>query len=137
LANQAAAVYRDSNPVSHHDELFRLQILAGRPAEAGVTLSLFRAAQRIRGDKTPRARAVNAQYEIYLRAKQLQSDSALSFADAFPRAFRERFARLDNRSSALVARTLSVTPPPAPETPWGPAGKNPRDTAVALADAVR
>ena len=137
LATRAATIYRDSNPVSHHDGLFRLQILAGRPVEAGVTLSLFRAAQKIRGAKTPEAGAVNAQYEIYLRAKQLQSDSAFSFADAFARAFRDRFARLDNRTAALAARALSATPPQAPETPWGPAGKNPRDTTVALADAVR
>jgi putative CocE/NonD family hydrolase len=137
LAAQTAAVYRDSNPVTRPDQLFRLQFLAGHSADARVTLAQLRTAQAARGDTTPSARALDAQYEIYLRGKQLQSDSALSFPEAFARAFRERFARLDDRTAALVARTLSVPAPPAPETPWGPAGKNPRDTTVVLADAVR
>jgi putative CocE/NonD family hydrolase len=137
LAGEAAAVYRDSNPITQLDGLFRLQLLAGRPADASATLAELHTAQATRGDTTPAARSLDAQYEIYAQAKQLQSDSALSFPDAFGRAFRERFARLDDRTAALVARTLSVTPPPAPETPWGPVGKGARDTTVALADAVR
>jgi putative CocE/NonD family hydrolase len=129
LATQAAAVYRDSNPLTQLDARFRLQLLAGHPDEARTTLAQFRKAQATRPDTTPADRALDAQYEIYLRAKQLQSDSSLSFADAFARAFREQFSRIDDRTAALVARTLSVPAPPAPEIP--------RDTTVALADAVR
>ena len=135
LASQAAAVYQDSNRSDQLDRLFRLQFLAGRPNDARATLAQLRSAQAS-GDTTPTTRALNAQYEIYLEAKQLQSDSGLGFPDAFGRAFRKRFARLDDRTAGLVARALSAIPPPAPETPWGPAGKSPRDTAVALADAV-
>ena len=136
LAAQAAAVYRDSSPVTQLDQVFRLQLLAGRPAEAGATLTRFRTAQTARGDTTPQRRAINTQYEIYLGARQLQSDSGIPLADAFASLFRQRFARLDDRTAALVARTLIATPPPAPETPWGSAGRSPRDTTVALADAV-
>jgi putative CocE/NonD family hydrolase len=136
LATQAAAVYRDKNPLTQLDQLFRLQLLAGRPAEARETLAQLRTAQAARGDTTPSARALDAQYEIYLRAKQLQSDSGIGFPEAFARAFRERFARLDDRPAALVIRTLGAPPPPAPETPWGPAGKSTRDTTVALTDAL-
>jgi hypothetical protein len=136
LASDAAAVYRDSNRIVQLDELFRLQFLAGRPNDARVTLAQLRSAQVALGDTTPKARALNAQYEIYFEAKQLQSDSSMTFADAFARAFRHRFARLDDRTAALVARTLSVTPPPPPDTPWGSAGNSASDTTVALADAV-
>ena len=136
LASQAAAVYRDSNPVAQLDRLFRLQLLAGHPAEARATLAQLRTAQAARGDTTAQARALDAQYEIYLGAKQLQSDSAMTFADAFARAFHQRFARLDDRTAALAARTLSVTPMPAPDTPWGPARDSARDTTVALGDGV-
>jgi len=134
LAGEAAAVYRDSNPVTRLDRMFRLQLLAGSPAEARATLVQLRTAQAARGDTTPAARAFDAQYEIYLRAKQLQS--AMGFPEAFARAFRERFARLDDRTAALVARTFGVTPMPAPDTPWGPARKSAGDTTVALGDAV-
>ena len=136
LATEAAAVYRDSNQLTQLDNLFRLQLLAGHLAEARATLSEFRRAQASRGDTTPAGRTLNSRFEIYLRAKQLQSDSAVPFADAFARAFRERFARLDDRTAALVIRTLGAPPPPAPETPSGPAEKGSRDTTVALADAV-
>jgi putative CocE/NonD family hydrolase len=136
MAAQAAVVYRGSKPVVQLDQMFRLELLAGRPAEARATLAQFRSAQTARGDTTPQARALNGQYEIYLRAKELQSDSALTFADGFARAFRQRFARLDDRTAALVTRTLSASPPPAPEAPWSPAKNSPRDTTVALADAI-
>jgi hypothetical protein len=128
LAIQAAARYRDSNPLTQLDQRFRLELLAGHPEEARRTLIRFREAQAVRGDTTPVTRALDAQYEIYLAARQLQSDSAIVFADAFARAFRERFAGLDDRTAAQVARALSVPPPPAPE--------DPRDTTLALADAV-
>ena len=137
LATEAEAAYRDSNPLTQLDGKFRLQLLAGHADDARATLGQFRKAQATRRDTTAADRALDAQYEIYLRARQLQSDSALSFADAFARAFREQFARMDDRTAALVARTLSIPAPRADETPWGPAGKSPRDTSVALTDAVR
>jgi putative CocE/NonD family hydrolase len=136
MATQAAAAYRDSNALTQLDGQFRLQLLAGRAAEARTTLTQLRKAQATRRDTTPADHALDAQYEIYLRAKQLQADSTLSFADAFARAFRERFAKLDDRGAALVARTLSIPAPSAPETPWGPAGKGARDTTIALTEAV-
>src|SRR5690349_12233583 len=136
LASQAVSGYRDSNRLTQMDEEFRLQLLAGHPDQARATLAQLRKVQAARRDTAPADRALDAQYEIYLRAKQLQSESTLSFADAFARSFREHFARLDDRAAALVARTLSVPAPRAPETPWGPAGKSPRDTTVALGDAV-
>ena len=136
LASEAAAVYRDSNQLTQLDNMFRLQLLAGHLAEARATLAQLRTAQASRGDTTPAGRALNSRFEIYLRARQLESDSAVRFDDAFARAFRERFARMDDRTAALVIRTLGAPPPPAPETPWGPAGKGARDTTVALADAV-
>jgi len=105
LAGEAAAAYRDTNRVVLLDNLFRLRLLSGRLAEADSTLADWRRAWNARGDSTARGRAVNVQYEIYLRAKRLQTDSGAAFPDAFARAFRERFARLDDRTAALVART--------------------------------
>lgn len=113
LAAQTAEVYRDSNQAVLLDNLFRLHLLSRRYADAAAALADWRRAWATRGDTTARARAVNGQYEIYLRAKRLQGDRAGAFPAAFARAFRERFARLDDRAAALVARTLSVPPLPA------------------------
>jgi uncharacterized protein len=136
LSAEAAAVFQNSNPLTQLDGRFRLQLLAGRSDEARATLAQLRTTQAARGDTTPGHRALDAQYEIYLAAKQLQADSSTSFPDAFAHAFRARLARMDDRTAALVARTLSVPTPAAPETPWGPARNGARDTTIALADAV-
>ena len=129
LANQAAQVYQDGNRAVMQDNLFRLYLLAHRYADAAVAMANWRRAWAMYADTTARGRAVNAQYDIYLRAKRFQGDSAGAFPDAFARAFRERFARLDDRTAALVARTLLVPPPVAPSTPSA-------DTTLAVADAV-
>ena len=128
LAGEAAAAYRDTNRVVLLDNLFRLRLLSGRLAEADSTLADWRRAWAARGDTTARAHAINVQYEIYLRAKRLQADSGAAFPDAFARAFRERFARLDDRTAALVARTFNP-PPPGPDAPA-------RDTTMSVPDAV-
>jgi hypothetical protein len=129
LAADAAGAYRDSNQVVRLDNLFRLHLLSGRLAAADSTLAEWRRAWAVRGDTTARGRAVNQQYEIYLRARRLQADSGAAFPDAFARAFRERFARLDDRTAALVARTFSVPPLPGPAGPGS-------DTTMAVPDAV-
>jgi putative CocE/NonD family hydrolase len=128
LAAEAAAAYRDTNRIVLLDNLFRLRLLSGRLAEADSTLALWRGAWAARGDTTARARAVNVQYEIYLRAKRLQTDSGAAFSDALARAFRERFAKLDDRTAALVARTFNP-PPPGPAAPAA-------DTTMSVTDAV-
>src|SRR4051794_14515069 len=50
LATEAAAGYRDSNPLTQLDRQFRLQLLARHPAEARATLARFRQAQAARRD---------------------------------------------------------------------------------------
>jgi hypothetical protein len=129
LAGEAAAAYHDTNRIVLLDNLFRLRLLSGRLAEADSTLADWRRAWAARGDTAARARAVNLQYEIYLRAKRLQADSGAAFPDAFARAFRERFARLDDRTAALVARTFNVPPLPGPGAPA-------TDTTMSVPQAV-
>ncbi|HET7240511.1 MAG TPA: CocE/NonD family hydrolase, partial [Gemmatimonadales bacterium] len=135
LAEQAVAAYRDSNRVTMLDNRFRLQILAGHYADAAATMAEWRRAW-MKGDTSSRGRAVNAQYEIYLEAKRLQDADRGSFAEAFGRAFRERLARLDDRTAGLVARSLSIPLPASMPPPWGGGSRAPSDTTVALAEAI-
>src|SRR5690242_17326110 len=128
IAIRAAQLYQDSSEVVEQDDLFHLYLLAHRYSDAAVALANWRRAWAMYADTTARGRAVNLQYEIYLRAKRLQGDSA-GFPDAFARAFRERFARLDDRTAALVARTLLVLPPLPPRIPSS-------DTTMAIRDVV-
>jgi putative CocE/NonD family hydrolase len=129
LAAKAAEVYIDNNQTVRLDNLFRLHLLSRRYADAAVALADWRRAWAARSDTTARARTVNVQYEIYLRAKRLEADSGIAFPGAFARVFRERFAQLDNSIAALVARTLGVPPGPPPVSPSA-------DTTMSVPDAV-
>jgi putative CocE/NonD family hydrolase len=129
MAGRAAQLYQNGNEAAAQDNLFHLYLLAHRYADAQVAMANWRRAWAMYADTSARGRAVNQQYELYLRAKRLQGDSAGGFDVAFARAFRERFARLDDRTAALLARTLLAPPPPAPPIPS-------RDTTMAMGDAV-
>lgn len=136
LAEAAAASYQNPDPVRRLDNLFRLHILAGRFDEAAAALREWRTHWMVAaGDSSPRTRAVNAQYEIYVRSKQLQASHGIPSAEAFQRAFREWFARLDDRTAALVARALSIPPQPFPAAPDS-VGQGPDSMTMPVADAV-
>jgi putative CocE/NonD family hydrolase len=129
IATRAAQLYQNGSEAVEQDDLFHLYLLARRYADAQVALANWRRAWAMYADTSARGRAVNQQYELYLRAKRLQGDSAGGFDQALARAFRERFARLDDRTAALVARALLAPPPSPPVIPSA-------DTTLAIGDAV-
>jgi uncharacterized protein len=104
LANQAISVYKDDNRDRYLDNLFRLQMVAGRYGDASRTLTALRV---LRGNRVSLpATAAGALYAIVATAGQ-RGDSA-HFDDALRQAFRDVVGRLDNRTSALVMRALAV-----------------------------
>lgn len=104
LAQQAIAVYKAENRDRFLDNLFRVQMVAGRYADAGKSLATLRA---LRGNRVSlSATAAGALYAILATAKQT-GDSA-HFEDAFRQAFRDGMARLDDRTSALAIRALGI-----------------------------
>jgi uncharacterized protein len=105
LAAHAIDVYRDNDRARYLDTLFRLQLVAGLYPGATKTLSELRT---LRADvESPGNAAKDLQYEIFLRAKILQSTAGLAFGEAFARSFRERLAQLDDKTSAMVVRAMS------------------------------
>jgi putative CocE/NonD family hydrolase len=108
LAGEVLAVYRDPDRRTDLDNRFRLQIVAGRYAEASETLASLRALP-VPPDGSPQAGATDVLYEIFARAKGRQDEDG-SFAAAFQKAFRDRLAPLDDRTSALVIRALGASP---------------------------
>ncbi|HEX8172090.1 MAG TPA: CocE/NonD family hydrolase [Thermoanaerobaculia bacterium] len=79
----------------HGDQLFYVQLAAGRDDDALQTIAAIRANAR-----NPQERANYTQYELLARAHH---DAA-----ELPRVFRETFARLDDRTAALAIRALTV-----------------------------
>lgn len=108
LARAVLDVYQDTNRLRFLDNRFRLEILSGRLGDAAASLAQARSLRDAAG-ATPDARAANVQFEIYVRARTLSDSTGRPFADAFASAFRERFARLDDRAAALAARAILVS----------------------------
>jgi uncharacterized protein len=104
LAEQVITEYKEESRATHLDNLFRLQIVAGRYADALQTLATLRDLSV--SPQSPQTAAYNVQEQIFTRAKLIEGGEGVPFDQAFQRAFREKFSTLDNRTSALVIRSL-------------------------------
>jgi putative CocE/NonD family hydrolase len=135
LAQQVLASYKESDRGKYLDNLFRLQILAGRYAEGIDTIHSLR--ELLRAGNPPLGDWVNLQYEVYARGKMLERAQKLTFDQAYTRAFREAFAHMDDRTAALVIRALdTVDPADSKRDAEGDLAQQKGKTTIALADAV-
>ena len=109
LAIAAMARLRQGDRMRALDDLFRLQIVAGRYDDAVRSLTELRA-MRARPPRTSlQLRSADIEYEIWARAMSA-ARPADAFDDAYAAEFRRTFRGLDDRSSALVIRTLTWSP---------------------------
>lgn len=109
LATQIMASYKDANRQKFLDQQFRLQLVAGQYADALSTITALR--DLLRADHATRAEWVNVQYEIYARARIRQIADKRPFNDAYGQTFRDILDHLDDRTSALVIRGLTMVDP--------------------------
>jgi uncharacterized protein len=97
LARDVLAAYRDDARDVELNHRFRLQILAGRPADALVSIKELRALKSF-PDAAQRSGFLLA-YQVYLEAQQRAADSAITFEAAFTETFRTHFEAFDDRTS--------------------------------------
>ena len=107
LARDLLARYHDNEPLRDLDNRFRLQLVAGDFNAAAKTIARLREL-RVRRLETPAAHAADVQYEIWAAAKSASAKTGEPFATAFAFQFRREFARMDNRTAALVMRAMAV-----------------------------
>lgn len=105
LAGAVLAAYRDPDRGTYLDNLFRLQMVAGRYADAAQTIAALRALPYPLDP--PQGRARDAQYEMLARAKARVQRSGSSLADAFRTEFHALAQPLDDRAAALVMRLFN------------------------------
>lgn len=84
-----------ADPQMDRDNLFRLQLLAGRPADALQTLR-----------ELPHS-AANVRWEIYAKAKSSEGEP---FEEAFRQAFRERMRSIDDNEAHRVLYSFGTSP---------------------------
>ncbi|HYE92520.1 MAG TPA: CocE/NonD family hydrolase, partial [Terriglobales bacterium] len=113
LAKAVLDEYRQHSrpdPARALDDRFRLEIVAGRYPEAARTLSALRALRVRAAPGRPEARAADLQYEIWANAMAASAATGRPFEASFASAFRDAFARLDERAAVLVMRAMAVAP---------------------------
>ena len=136
LARQTVAAYRPNDPDQYLDNLFRLQIVSGQYGDSLKTIATLR--ERLRASHPERAGWVNVQYEIYSRARMRVDSAKQPFEQAYQQAFRETFARLDDRTSALVVRALTeIDPADSQQDLESDLDKQKGKQSIALTDAVK
>lgn len=102
LAERVISDYRDDDRVRYLGNAWRLQLVAGRYAEALNSIRELRSLSPLGGPT--QQRAMLAQYEIYAASKQSQAGERIAFDDAFQRAFKAVFASMDDRAAAIAVR---------------------------------
>jgi putative CocE/NonD family hydrolase len=107
LAGRTIAIYAESDRDKYLDNLFRMQIAAGRYAQARVSLAELRT---LRAKTDPTRLVTLVRYEIYSDAKVREATTHTPFADAFGAAFTERMAQLDDGTAYQVLYSLGTAP---------------------------
>jgi hypothetical protein len=103
LADAAIAVYREDDRATYLDNLFRLQLVAGRHAQGVRSLEELRALRSV--SASPQQRADDLQYLVYARALLAED-----FDAAFRTHFRQLYGTLDDRAAALAMRAVAIGP---------------------------
>src|SRR5712692_10389832 len=136
LAKQVMAVYKDGDRAKLLDNLFRLQAVGGQYGDALRSSASLR--ELLRTGRPPIGAWVNVQYDIYARAKAKQDAQKLAFNDAYTQSFQDVFGKLDDRTSALVIRALTmIDPADTQQDLQSDLQKQKGKTSISLPDAVK
>jgi putative CocE/NonD family hydrolase len=133
LAEQALATYKENDRDRYLDNLFRMQMVAGRYAAATASIKSLRT---LRGNRVSlSATAANALYAVVASAKQ--RDDGAQFEGAFQQAFRDVVGRLDDRTSALAIRALGINRFALDRAVTGALQQQKGKESISLNDALR
>jgi putative CocE/NonD family hydrolase len=139
LAEEVIPRYRDADRSIYLANLYRLQIAAGRYADAVATIAALLALSAPAGSlealQQPVLRPVV--FEIYARARMLERDTGRPFDEAYDQAFREVFARLSDRDAVEVAWFLGSPLPRFRQELQAAIDQRTGKTDITPADAVR
>ena len=107
LAARTIATHAEPDRAKYLDTLFRLQISAGRDADARASLGEL---HTIREKADPQHVSTLIRYEMYVEAKTRMQARHVPFADAFNAVFAERMAQLDDATAYEVLYSLGTAP---------------------------
>jgi putative CocE/NonD family hydrolase len=108
LAERLLPVYEEPDPDRYLAELSALQMVAGNYVAASVSRQSLRDRRR----RADLARAIGRPliYDIYARARAIETERHLSFADGFADSFHETAVRLNDQEAFAVIEALRTSP---------------------------
>ena len=127
LAAEVLAGYSERDSTVYLGNLFRLQTVAGRHAEAGQTLARY--TKILGGSASQEVRAVNSLYAAYAAAGPS--------AESVSRELARTIASLDDLQAAMAIRALAVSPVTLQNTLSGELRRQADRTSIELPDALR
>lgn len=102
LAAEILSKYKSpDDPETYLNNLFRLQMVAGKYADANATIASLRAASKTKGQEF--SSLLYIQYELYDNAKISQAATNKSFEECFTELFLNLFNKLDDKSSLRIS----------------------------------
>lgn len=100
LADEIAATSRDDGSLTFRRNQWRLQLAAGRYADAATSLAAFRTQALAAGLDQEADQTIP--YAVFARAKTLEMNNHLPFDAAYRQMFRELVGQLDNQTACRV-----------------------------------
>jgi len=108
LAARLIPVYQDPDPERYLANLSALQMAVGDYAAADISRKSLRERRRTSDFGHPVGRGLV--YDIYARAKALETQNRFTFAEALTNSFQETIRRLGDRDAHAVTQWLSESP---------------------------
>ncbi|HEY2781735.1 MAG TPA: CocE/NonD family hydrolase [Steroidobacteraceae bacterium] len=108
LASRLIPVYQDSDPERYLANLSALQMAVGDYAAADISRASLRDRRRKSDFGHPIGRAVI--FDMYAHAKAVETETKVTFAEAFTNVYRDTMQGLDDRDAFAVAHWLGSPP---------------------------
>jgi putative CocE/NonD family hydrolase len=108
LAARLVPVYQDPDPDRYLANLSALQMVAGNYSAAYETRQTLRDRRRSLDAGRPVGRDVI--FDMYARAKAMESENRVSFAEAFTQAYKDAVPQLNDRDAYRVTQWLETPP---------------------------
>jgi putative CocE/NonD family hydrolase len=106
LAERILPVYQENDPERYLTNLSALQLVAGHYPAAYETRQSLRERRRSADSGRPVGRTVV--YDIYARARAIEAENRVSFAQAFAQSFRDVVSRLNDQDAYALTGWLGT-----------------------------
>jgi putative CocE/NonD family hydrolase len=134
LAQRVLPVYQENDQDRYLSNLSALQLVAGDPVSAYASRQSLQERRRNPNAARPVERAIV--YDIYARARAIESQVRTPFGNAYSQAFRDALNRVDDLEAHVLERSLTAPTQPLQEGLQRALDQRRGKTSISLNEAV-